>query len=324
MSRVLLADIGGTYARFAITSGDGVGDIWSTEVDAHLDLSAAIAAFRRSRPEELRIDGALIAAAGAVQGGRCRLTNAAWTIDEAVIASAHGFGWVKVVNDLEAVAAGLPDLKPRHLREIGDGTPIPGAPMAIVSPGTGLGVGCLFRGPAGRCVLPSEGGHVTLAAASPDDEKIVAYLRQKYGHVSVERVLSGRGLSDLHQAIALREGQDAFRLLPRDVTARAFDGSSSVCREVVDTFCGVLGDFVGDVALMFGAQGGVFIGGGIVPRFVEHLAHSSFRARFEAKGRMAPYLKRIRTSVVVHPNPAFVGLTGLLSQLDRGPHAPLH
>ena len=322
MSRVLLADIGGTYARFTVARGGDFGDIWSTEVNSHLDVSAAIAAFRRSHTEQLRLDGALIAAAGAVEGGRCKLTNAAWTIDEDVVARTHGLGWVKVVNDLEAVAAGLPDLEPKHLKAIGGGPAIPGAPMAIVSPGTGLGVGCLFNGPGGRCVLPSEGGHATLGGTGPSDERIVRFLRQKYGHVSAERALSGCGLSDLHQAIASNEGQNAFRLPPSEVTARAFDGSSPVCREAVDLFCGLLGAFAGDIALTFGARGGVFVGGGIVHRFVDYVARSDFRKCFEAKGRMLPYLRHVKTSIILHPNPAFVGLLSLLSRADRNPRAP--
>lgn len=320
MSRVLLADIGGTYARFAVAIDGTFGDIWSTEVNAHRDVVEAIAAFSRSRTERLRVDGALIAAAGPIEGGRCKLTNAAWTIDEDLVAREQGFGWARVVNDLEAVAAGLPDLRSTHLREIGDGVAVPGAPMAIVSPGTGLGVGCLFSGPGGRCVLPSEGGHVTLAGASLDHDRIVAFLRRKYDHVSVERILSGGGLSDLHQAIASSRDENSDRLPPKDVTARAFDGSSPACREAVDVFCEQLGAFAGDVALIFGARGGVFIGGGIVPRFVDHVARSGFRARFEAKGRMHPYLEHIKTSIIVHPNPAFIGLLSILARADSHKH----
>lgn len=220
-------------------------------------------------------------------------------------------------NDLEAVAAGLPDLKPAHLREIGGGVAVPGAPMAIVSPGTGLGVGCLLSGPGGRCVLPSEGGHVSFASAGLEQDRIAAFLRRKYDHVSVERVLSGGGLSDLPQAIASLHGESAFRLSPSDVTARAFDGSSMACQEAVGMFCELLGAFAGDVALTFGARGGVFIGGGIAPRFVDHIAGSGFRTLFESKGRMHPYLKRIKTSIILHPNPAFIGLLSFLSHADK-------
>jgi glucokinase len=302
VSRVLLADIGGTYARFAVASGRTVGEIWATEVSAHRDIVDAIAAFSRAGTPLQGVEGALIAAAGPVEGGRCKLTNAAWTIDEDTICTAFHFGWARIVNDLEAIAAGLPDLAPAHLREIGSGTAVPGAPMAIVAPGTGLGVGCLLLGPGGRSVLASEGGHASLAS----------FLRRKHDHVSAERVLSGGGLSDLHQAFASFENESALRLPPSEVTARAFDGSSPACRAAIDAFCELLGAFAGDVALMFGARGGVFIGGGIVPRFADHLVRSDFRTHFEAKGRMHAYVQRIRTNMILHPNPAFIGLLNLV------------
>lgn len=312
MRKTLLADVGGTYARFAVATGRSVGEIWATEVSAHRDIVDAIAAFSRAGTPLQGVEGALIAAAGPVEGGRCKLTNAVWTIDEESIAMAYHLGWARVVNDLEAIAAGLPDLMPGHLREIGDGSAVPGAPMAIVAPGTGLGVGCLVRGPAGRSVLASEGGHASLACTNMDHDRIAAFLRRKYDHVSVERVLSGGGLSDLHQAIASFENENALRLPPSEVTARAFDGSSPVCRAAIDTFCELLGAFAGDVALTFGARGGVFIGGGIALRFADHLVRSNFRTHFEAKGRMHPYMRRIRTNLILHPNPAFIGLLNLV------------
>ncbi len=312
MKRILLADIGGTYARFAVTCGRDVGQIWTTEVNAHHDIGDAITAFARAGGPLQGVEGALIAAAGPVEGGRCKLTNAVWTIDEESIAAAFHLGWARIVNDLEAVAAGLPDLDPKHLREIGGGTAMPGAPMAIVAPGTGLGVGCLLRGPAGRSVLASEGGHVSLACTTIDQDRIAAFLRRKYDHVSAERVLSGGGLSDLHQAFAAFETESPLRLPPSEVTASAFDGSSPACRAAIDTFCEFLGAFAGDVALTFGAWGGVFIGGGIAPRFADHLARSDFRTHFESKGRMHAYVKRIKTNLIIHPNPAFFGLLNLV------------
>ncbi len=314
MRRTLLADIGGTYARFAVASGRKVGEIWTTEVSAHHDIVDAIASFARRGAPLQGVEGALIAAAGPVEGGRCKLTNAVWTIDEEAIAAAFHLGWCRILNDLEAIAAGLPDLTSKHLREIGGGTVVPGAPMAIVAPGTGLGVGCLLRGPAGRSVLSSEGGHASLASESIDHDRIITFLRRKHDHVSAERVLSGGGLSDLHQAFASFENESALRLPPSEVTARAFDGSSPACRAAIDAFCELLGAFAGDVALTFGARGGVFIGGGIVPRFADHLAGSDFRTHFEAKGRMHAYAKRIRINLILHPNPAFIGLLNLIPE----------
>jgi glucokinase len=317
MTRLLLADIGGTYARFAFTSGQTIGTTWSTEVGAHREAGDAIAAFLRTNGPHAEIDGALLATAGPVQGGRCQLTNAAWIIDEEEIARAFAIPWVRVVNDLEAVAAGLADLPAEHTRRIGPGVAIPGAPMAIIAPGTGLGMACLFPGPSGRCVLPSEGGHASLAGVDERSDAIVKFLRLRYGRVSAERVLSGPGLSNVHQAIISLQGGTSPIRTPGEITASAFNGSSSACRDAVDSFCTFLGAVAGDMALTFGARGGVFIGGGIVPRFIEHLAGSSFRRQFEAKGRLESYVSRIPTCAILHPHPAFIGLMSLAEGIRR-------
>jgi glucokinase len=317
MSRILLADIGGTYARFCLAGERSVGPTWSTEVGNHASVVDALRAYLVLDHGRESVGGALLAAAGPVQGGRCKLTNAAWTLDEEEIASALRLPWARIVNDLEAVAAGLPDIDPAQTRLIGPDGALPGAPMAIVSPGTGLGMACVVVAPAGRCVVTSEGGHAALAGTDDHEDRLIASLRRRFGRASAERVLSGPGLVNLHQAFAELEGSDSPRLTPSDVTEKAFDSSSPRCRATIDAFCAFLGAVAGDVALTFGARGGVYIGGGIVPRFVDHLARSAFRQQFVSKGRMHAYLERIPTRVILHPNPAFVGLMSL-ARVARG------
>lgn len=311
MTRLLLADIGGTYARFTFAVNGVIGPTWATEVGSCRNIGEALTTFVKADGGSRHVDGALLATAGPVQGGRCQLTNAPWIIDEEELAQAFGFPWVRVVNDLEAVAAGLPDLPLAQTRLIGPDTGMPGAPMAIIAPGTGLGMACLFAGPGGRCVLPSEGGHASLAPFDKDSEAIISLLRLRYGHVSAERVLSGGGLSNLYDALVALEGGKVRTRTPIEITAGAFNGSCPSCRTAVDMFCTFLGAVAGDMALMFGALGGVFIGGGIAPRFVDHLARSGFRRHFEAKGRLQTYVSRVPTRVILHPNPAFVGLLSL-------------
>ena len=314
MNRLLLADIGGTYARFALTTGTAVGPIWSTEVRSRNTVIDAIRAFLAADGQS-PINGALLAVAGPVEGGRSRLTNADWTIDEEEIGRVFNFPWVRVVNDLEAAAAGLPDLPDAQTRLIGpDCNCLVGAPMAIIAPGTGLGVACLLDGPAGRRVITSEGGHATLAASDAAQDKLLNLLRKKYAHVSAERVLSGNGLTNLYMTLASIEGMGVIHQTPAQITTSAFDGSSPLCRATVDAFCSFLGSVAGDIALTFGARGGVFIGGGIVPRFVDHLSHSAFREQFEAKGRLRSYVARIPTRIITHPNPAFLGLMSLVTR----------
>jgi len=319
MTRLLLADIGGTYASFAIASDNAIGPTTTVEVAAHRTVIEAIREVlaREAPPSSPTLDGAMLSAAGSVQGARCTLTNAAWILDEAEIARAFGWPWVRLVNDLEAVAAGLPHLPRSQTRTIGPDTGLPGTPQVILSPGTGLGVACLVSGPGGRSVVTSEGGHASLAGIDAETDQIIAVLRRHHEHVSAELVLSGGGLVRLYQAIALLGGTAVTRITPAEVTARAFDGSCPWSRAAVDTFCTLLGAVAGDIALTFGAQGCVFIGGGIVPRFIDHFARSRFRAAFEAKGRLKPYLARIPTAVIVHPNPAVFGLMNLVNETLR-------
>jgi glucokinase len=314
MSRFLLADIGGTYARFALADERSIGATWSTEVSSRASAIEAMRDFLATDQGNEPIDGALLAAAGPVEGGRCKLINAAWLLDEEEIGHALSLPWVRIVNDLEAIAAGLPELQPAQLHRIGPaGGGIPGAPMAIIAPGTGLGMASVIFGPAGRTIVTSEGGHAGLASLGNHFDDIIAVLRRRYGRVSAERVLSGAGLVNLLQAITALEGNASPRRTPSEVTAAALDCSSPACVAAMDAFCAFLGAVAGDVALTFGARGGIYIGGGIVPRFVDHLARSQFREQFVAKGRLHAYVERIPTSVILHPTPAFVGLMSLAS-----------
>jgi glucokinase len=319
MTRLLLADIGGTYASFALASDNVVGPTVTIEVAAYRTASEAIRDVLARDPQKAPLDGAMLSAAGPVQGGRLALTNAAWILDEEEIARAVGLPWVRLVNDLEAVASGLAHLPRSQTRTIGPDTGLPGAPQVILSPGTGLGMACLVSGPGGLSVVTSEGGHASLAGIDAETDQIIAVLRRHHEHVSAEHVLSGPGLVRLYQAIALLDGTAVQRIMPADVTARAFDGSCKWSRTAVDMFCALLGAVAGDVALTFEARGGVFIGGGIVPRFIDHLAHSRFREQFEAKGRLKPYLARIPTRVILHPNPAVFGLMNMVNNTFRLP-----
>ena len=321
MTRLLLADIGGTYASFALASDDTVGPTVTVEVEAYHTAVEAIGDVLAREPQQAPLDGALLSAAGPVQGGRIALTNAAWILDEEEIARALRLPWVRLVNDLEAVASGLAHLPRSQTRTIGAGADagLPGAPQLLLSPGTGLGMACLVSGPGGLSVVTSEGGHASLAGIDAETDQIIAILRRHHEHVSAEHVLSGPGLVRLYQAIALLDGTAVPPILPADVTARAFDGSCKWSRRAVDVFCALLGAVAGDIPLTFEARGGVFIGGGIVPRFVDHLAHSRFREQFEAKGRLKPYLARIPTRVILHPNPAVFGLMNMVNKTFRPP-----
>ncbi len=312
MTNWLLADIGGTHARFAVLAGSQLQSMHSFDVAAHASAEEAIGRYLGSHARHAVIDGAVIAAAGPVSEGRCPLTNSAWVIDASELKRVFGFSAVDLVNDLEALAWAIPQLAAADTEAIGHGREVAGEPVMVIAPGTGLGMACLV--PAGGRVIASEGGHSTLAAADSREAAIIEVLRRQRPHVSAERVLSGPGLENLYAAIAQLEGEEGVSPSAGAITRAALDGSSRCCRQVLDAFCCFLGSFAGNAALMFGARGGVYIGGGIVPRMVGYLRRTAFRTQFEGKGRLRPFLARIPTRVIVRPDPAFLGLTALATR----------
>ena len=311
---VLLADIGGTNARFALMT-DGLGAIRHLAVADYPVARDAVATFLREDAAGVRVTGAVLAVAAPVEGESCRFTNSPWVVDAAELRAAFGMTRVKLVNDFEAVAWSLPHLMANDLRAVGGGTAVPKAPMVVLGPGTGLGVAALVSGPTGSVAVPTEAGHTTLAATTDREAAIIAALRPRFGHVSTERVLSGPGIEALYTAIAALDGIVVPPRRAAEITRLAEQGGCPVCRAAVDTFCAMLGSIAGDLALMFRARGGVFIAGGIVPRLGDTFGASAFRARFEAKGRFASYLAEIPTAVIVHPDVAFLGLQAIAARL---------
>jgi glucokinase len=179
--------------------------------------------------------------------------------------------------------------------------------MIVLGPGTGFGAAGFLQRPRSAVVV-TEAGHATLPATSEREAQVIAELRRRFGHVSVERVLSGAGLENLYRAIAAVDGVAAPDRNAAAITDGAFDGSCAVCQTTIDMFCAFLGSVAGNLALTFLARGGIFIAGGIVPRFAERLADTSFRQQFEGKGRYDVYLRDIPTSVIVTPDTSFIGL----------------
>ena len=306
--RVLLADIGGTNARFAVLDGAKLGPVAHVPAAGHALFADALGAYRDSAGG--RFDAAVLAVAGVVAGERCALTNNPWVVDAAELQTTFGLSHVRLINDFEAIGWALPHFPARELFRIGGGEPVADAPLAVLGPGTGLGVAAYLPQGGGR-VRNSEGGHATLAGNTPREVAVVAHMRGRFGHVSAERALSGPGIENLYQAIA---AIDAVAVPARDAAAisqAARAGECPVCRAALDMFCALLGDVAGNLALTFGARGGVYIAGGIAPRLAEELVRSAFRTRFEEKGRMRTYVEPIPVSVVMHKDPAFVGLKAL-------------
>jgi glucokinase len=313
MSTFLLADIGGTQARFALSAESRLQPVQALDVRRHHSPESAIAAFIDAHARGRTIDCAVIAVAGPVTANRARLTNGTWQFDGEQLGHTIGIRRVKIVNDLEALAWAIPLLGPDDCRKIGGGEAVAGAPVAVVAPGTGLGVACLLPG---HGVLPGEGGHASLPAADDHAAAVIALLRKRFDHVSAERALSGQGLENLHAALAELDGAPPQTPSAREISEVALAGTDQRARRAIDLFFSMLGGVAGDLALTFGARGGVYIGGGIVPVLVDELARSDFRHRFEHKGRLSPYVSSIATKVIVRPDPAFLGL-GALAQAEH-------
>jgi glucokinase len=311
----LLADIGGTWARFAVLSGSQLSPIEAVPTGEYANAIDGIRHYvNRRRDDGVIIDTAVIAAAGPVEGGRCQLTNASWLLSSEQLKQTFGLRSVDIVNDLEALAWAVPRFSEADVVSIGHGIGLPGAPVVLIAPGTGLGMACFVPGRDGNRVVASEGGHATLAATDAAEAKIIDFLHGRHGHVSAERVLSGRGLMSLYEALSTEAGDGAPAACPEQIVREATDGSSETARRALDMFCAFLGSVAGSAALTFGARGGVLIAGGIAPRILEPLRRSPFRERFESKGRLRGYLANVPTKVVTRHDPAFLGLMALADE----------
>ena len=313
----LIADIGGTHARFALVRpGEAPSDAIVMRCADYAGPAEAASAYLASisSPGEVvkTPQRAAFAVASPIVGDRVDLINSPWRFSITDVREKLGLERLEVINDFTAVALSVPYLEPADLMCLGAAL---GAPIGVLGPGTGLGVSALVAGPDGRWIaLAAEGGHVTMAATDDREAALLSSLRHRFGHVSAERVLSGPGLVNLYEAVAAVSGQPAVYSTPDVISQRALDGSCPLCREALDTFFGMMGTVAGNLALTLGARGGIFVAGGVLPRMKDSFAASAFRRRFEAKGRFQAYLAEIPCALVIHPQPAFAGLASLVNQ----------
>ncbi|NHV26334.1 glucokinase [Burkholderia sp. D-99] len=318
----LLADIGGTHARFALeTALGGIGDVRVYRCSAHAGLDDAVRAFLRDTGGA-RVRDAAIAIANPVDGDMVSMTNHDWRFSIDATRRALGFDTLHVFNDFAALAMAVPHLSAGQRRQIGGGRAVPAGTIGVLGAGTGLGVSALVRAGDAWVPVSGEGGHVSFAPADAREADVLQYARARWPHVSFERLAAGPGIAVIHAALAARDGCDASRADTVDtvdtvdtaaIIDRALAGDAR-CAATLDCFCGMLGTFAGNLALTLGATGGIHIGGGVVPRLGAWFDASPFRARFEAKGRFAGYLAKIPTFVITAPHPAFVGVSRLLAR----------
>ena len=309
----LVADIGATNARFALLRDGEESDRQILPCASFPSLAAAIGNFldRINPPRPPR--RAAIAVPCPVVSDRVSFTNLPWSFSIRELREQLALDRLEVINDFTAVALSLPYLQAEDFRQIGGGTAVDGEAIGVLGPGTGLGVSGLIP-VAGRWrAISAEGGHVTLPGTTAREDAVIAYLRTRFAHVSAERTLSGAGLVNLYDALcAIDQVPEPTPRDPAAITEAALADRDPYCAEAVEMFCALLGTVAGNLALTLGARGGLFIAGGIVPRFGPWFDRSAFRARFEAKGRLGPYVAAMPSYLITNPMPAFIGLRSLV------------
>lgn len=326
--RVLLADIGGTNARFALA---GTGAAQPLQVDSvrkfpvtqFPSLGDAARAYLDAVDGSDGVRRGVFAVAGRVDGDIARITNHPWVISRTRTSGVLGFDDLVLVNDFAAQAMAI------LLLQAGDVMPVGGArwtpdpvprdrTYAVIGPGTGLGVGILVVRDGNAYALETEGGHVSFPPGTPEELEILARLSSQYGRVSNERLVCGPGLVNIHRALSEIEGVDPGPVQPADITARAAQGDVLSMR-AIDVFCAVFGAISGDLVLTVGAWDGVFLTGGVVPRMLDSLLHSGFRQRFENKGRFSSNMARVPSLAVLHPNAGLLGAAAIAMRAAEAP-----
>ena len=302
--RRLIGDIGGTNARFALVGEDGLpAHVRSLRVADHPGLVEAATAYLEGRP----VEEAVIAVATPVETDLISFTNSPWSFLVPEAKERLGVARLAVINDFVAQALAVPHLLPAEREQIGTGQPLAGRPVGVIGAGTGLGVAGLVEVGDKHLVLATEGGHVSLAPGNARERALLERMAARFGHVSNERALSGRGLLAIAQGLADVDGVVLEAGTPEAVTMRAREGSCLICREALEVFSALLGSAAGDLALTYGARGGIYLTGGVCLGLGVLFDRGLFRQRFEAKGRMRRYLEPIPTYLIIRPDTGLLG-----------------
>jgi glucokinase len=306
---ILAGDIGGTNTRLALFDGDPREPVALSIVPSRSvsGLEEAVNRFLADHSSKLR--AAAFGVAGPIQDGRAVGVNLPWEVDAASVADTLGLDRVRLLNDLEANATGLSALGPEDLALLCPGTADPVGNQVVISAGTGLGQAIVSRRGGHVHVLPGEGGHVDFAPTDELQIDLWRFLAGRYDHVSIERLLSGTGLTNIYAFLVETQGADPLPAepSPADVSASGLDGSSPTCARVLELFAAIYGQAAGNTALTVMATGGVFLGGGIAPRLLPVLGDGTFQTAFRSKGRFAPVLEQIPVHIVLNDKTALIG-----------------
>jgi glucokinase len=317
----LLGDVGGTHARFALVYGNKtpISQVKVLSTGQFPDLVTAVTDYLHQIGNP-KVVNACIAIANPILGDVVEMTNNEWRFSIEKTRQTLGLEKLLMLNDWEAMAMAAPAFGTNDLEQIGKGSPVENAPKGMIGPGTGLGVSYLVRSRHGDWVpIAGEGGHVSLSPSCEREADILRTLWQRFPHVSAERVISGMGLENLHQAICILNGTAAEPLDAVKVSQRGMAATDPACEEALDRLCRFLGNTAGNLALTLGARGGIYIGGGVIGQLGEYFAHSGFRAAFEAKGRFQKYMMEIPTYVIRKEQPALIGCAMALGVKPMNP-----
>jgi glucokinase len=311
----LVADIGGTYARFGLIPELGAEptEVGILRCGDYPDLIAAVTDYLTRVPGTFHPVAACVAVAGPVHGDRFQLTNAHWDFSISESRQRIGLRHLELINDFTALALAVPQLSTSAFVRIGTGTRWPTEPIAVIGPGTGLGVAGLMRSEGRWIPITGEGGHTTLPVETEQEAEVVRALREQHQVVCAETVLSGPGLTRLYHALSMVYGVTSEQLPPEQVCERGRRGVDPVAKEALSLFCGMLGAFAGNVALTLGARGGVLLGGGVLPSIADVLAASHFRHRFVGARALPGYLDTVATDLIVASSPALLGAASRLA-----------
>jgi len=313
----LIADIGATNSRCALVDDSGRVTRSDNYRNADFDGLEAVLAHFVSGAENSTPERAALAIAAPLAGDEVAMTNIGWRFSRSGLEQALGLKALHLVNDFEALAHALPLIGPADCHLVGGGRALPGAAMAVLGPGSGLGVASVVADEGGWTPVAGEGGHVSVPAMSSIETELIRDHGESNGHCSAETLLSGPGLVRIYATLSRLHGGATDELTPAAISDAAIAGDE-LAGQTCDVFFAILGTIAGNLALTVGARGGVFIAGGIVPRMLERFERSAFRERFVAKGRYRAYLDAVPTAVITRPNPAFVGLAAVLARSRAG------
>lgn len=331
----LIADIGGTNIRIAQAKADtsdsgnfdtnsiNISDIETYQCKEFSSLAEVLAHYIEVKILSNYVINACFAIACPVDKDLISMTNLPWQFSQKELKQALKLNTLSFINDYTAIAMAIPLLSDEQKVKVGGGECVAGKPISVCGPGTGLGVANLVplivSGKSQWHCVSGEGGHIDFAPVNEVEQQVMNFIQGIKKRVSYEQLLSGYGLEQIYQALLFINQDKEIsslkdKLSAKDISTKALAGICRICEQALTLFCNVLGSFAGNLALIMNSQGGVYIAGGIVPRFIDYLKASDFRARFEAKGRLAYITEQAPTYVITEQQPGLLGAAAFVLQ----------